>query len=194
MNKKIIAIIIIVLVIVVGLYQFVYVPYQDVLAKKHYNEGLQNASNIDKQLNESFNKLGNLTSSDVTGGFESRIQTFNDSIAKYDEQIEILNRTRKYANGNATKEKYIDDEIELTQIEKSTSTELVKESNDFLDAYNNMNISKMEDATKKMEKTTDTKTIEVKQVQDDIIKILGDNPDLNQTVHRMNLTKKYTGG
>ncbi|MBQ6220655.1 MAG: hypothetical protein IJJ47_13065 [Methanosphaera sp.] len=193
MNKKVIAIIIIVLVILVGAYQFVFVPYQNDQAIKHYNEGLQKASNIDKEINQSLAKISNVSSSNITEGLESTAQALKDSEAKYDEKIGILNSTRNYANGNATKEQYIDYEIQIAQIEKDMTSDLIQKYTEMGDAYEKVDLGRMTEISEQMKNSMNSKANEVKTVQDNLLKLLADNPDLNQTVQGLNLTEDYTG-
>lgn len=193
MNKKIIAIIIAVIVILLGVYQFVYVPYQNEQAIKNYNEGLQNVSAIDDEINETNSKLNNESSINVTEGIDLTIKTLKEITPKVDEQIEKLNETRAYANGNETKEKYIDYQIQCKQIEKEMMSDMTKEYEELGDAYKNMDITKIMSASQKIQDTFNSKADEMVTVRDNIINLLNDNPEFNQTVHDLNLSDDFYG-
>ena len=193
MDKKVIADIIAVIVIILLAYLFVYVPYMNEENIKNYNAGLQKASAIDQEMNESFNKATNVSSSNVNGGLEATTQALKDSQSKIDEKIEILNETRSYANGNVTKEQYIDYELQLAQLEKDMTSEMLKEYEDFGDAFKNTDIVKMMNVSDQMVKTVNSKNDEAAPIRDNILKLLGDNPDFNQTLHDLNLSEDYYG-
>ncbi len=193
MNKKIIAAIIVVIIIALCAYQFVYVPYQNEEAIKNYNAGLQNISAIDGEINESLAKLDNLNPYDISGGINVTTQTFKEVEPKIDQQLEKLNETRTYANGNETKEKYIDYQIKVKEIEKELVSETIKEYEEFNTAYANSDINKMMSVSTDMEKSYNSKTDEVKPVRDDIINLLNEHPDLNQTLHDLNLSDDFYG-
>ena len=193
MDKKVIAGIIAVIVIILLAYLLVYVPYMNEENIKNYNAGLQKASAIDQEMNESFNKATNVSSSNVNGGLEATTQALKDSQSKIDEKIEILNETRSYANGNVTKEQYIDYELQLAQLEKEMSSEMLKEYEDFGDAFKNTDIVKMMNVSDQMVKTVNSKNDEAAPIRDNILKLLGDNPDFNQTLHDLNLSEDYYG-
>lgn len=193
MDKKVIAGIIAVIVIILLAYLLVYVPYMNEENIKNYNAGLQKASAIDQEMNESFNKATNVSSSNVNGGLEATTQALKDSQSKIDEKIEILNETRSYANGNVTKEQYIDYELQLAQLEKDMTSEMLKEYEDFGDAFKNTDIVKMMNVSDQMVKTVNSKNDEAAPIRDNILKLLGDNPDFNQTLHDLNLSEDYYG-
>ena len=62
MNKKIIGAIIALIIIIIAGYTFFYAPYQENILSEQYNENLQNASNIEKEIvttTEKFNNQNN---------------------------------------------------------------------------------------------------------------------------------------
>lgn len=192
MNKKIIAIIIAVIVILLGIYQFVYVPYQNEEAIKNYNAGLQNVSAMDKEFNESATSaFNNLNSSDVSGSIEITTKVLKDSISTCDKEIEKLNETRTYANGNKTKEDYIDYQIQIKQIEKELSEDMIPEYDKMNEAIKNTDLVSMMNASNQLDNIYNAKVEEVKPVRDNVIKLLNDNPDFNQTLRDLNLTEDF---
>ena len=193
MDKKIIAAIIAVIIILLGAYLFAYVPYMNEENNKNYNAGLQAASAIDQKINESYTQSGQVNSSDESNRIESTTKLMKDFESQYDEKIEILNNTRSYANGNITKEQYIDYEIQIAQLEKEMASEMVKEYEDFGDALNKTDVVKMMNASDQMIKTINSKNDEAIPIKENILKLLGDNPDFNQTLHSLNLTEDYYG-
>ena len=193
MDKKNIAIIVAAIVILLSLYQFVYVPLQNEEAMKNYNEGLQNVSAINKEMNQSFAKADRVSSSNVSGGVEATAQTFKEVQPMIERQIEKLNETRAYANGNQTKEKYIDYQIQAKQVEKALITDMIREYNEFADAYNNTDVNKMLNVSNEMQNTINSRSDEMIPIRDNIINLLNENPDFNQTLHQLNLSSDLYG-
>ena len=189
MNKKIIGAII-ALIIIAG-YTFFYAPYQENILSEQYNENLQNASNIEKEIVTTTEKFNNQNSTDV----DVLINTINNEVTpKYSEEIAKLNETAKYANNNETKLQYISNQTKRIELESKNLNATVttlnaisqyvkgeKTGEDAQSSINRANIE-MEDTVK-----------ELKTVYDDIKQLLKDNPDLNQSLHGLNLEKPFYG-
>ena len=136
-KKKIGIIIVILAVLIVGAYQFVYVPYHQEQCKINFNAGLKNASQIELDLNKSvaeFN-LGNYT--DLTD-FSTQSHKLLDEVVnpKVDEEIKVLNETLEYADGNKTKEQYINYQIERLTLEKEATVKLIEDYDKMVNSVN----------------------------------------------------------
>ena len=190
MDKKKIAIIIVILAILLGVYQFVYVPYQNEQANLHYNEGLQNVSAIDNEISDSFKDSFNVTTSNVSGGIESTIQSFKNMEEKSDQKLEILNKTRSFTNGNKTKEQYIDYQIESTQIQKDMASEIVKDYEELNDAFKSADFNKIMNISTQIQTTVNSTNEKMKSIEDKLSTLLNENPGFNQTLQDLNISDK----
>ncbi|RAP48406.1 MAG: hypothetical protein BZ136_04970 [Methanosphaera sp. rholeuAM74] len=190
MDKKKIAIIIVILAILLGVYQFVYVPYQNEQANLHYNEGLKNVSAIDNEISDSFKNSFNVTTSNVSGGIESTIQSFKNMEEKSDQKLEILNKTRSFTNGNKTKEQYIDYQIESTQIQKDMASEIVKDYEELNDAFKSADFNKIMNISTQIQTTVNSTIEKMKSIEDKLSTLLNENPGFNQTLQDLNITDK----
>ena len=125
MNKKVIAIIVAIAVVIIGSYVFIYQPYQENLLSGQFNEGLQNASSVETQIITTTDQFNKQNSTDV----DVLIGTINNDITpKYSDELLKLNQTAKLTNNNNTKKKYIDLQMKRVELEsqniKSTVTKL----------------------------------------------------------------------
>lgn len=191
MDKKTIAIIVIVLAIVACAYQFVYVPYQNEQANQNYNKGLQNVSAILEDVNQSMSKIDNVDSSNPTQSLEVTRDTMKESRSKMDSLMEALNQTRQYSNGNKTKEKYIDLLMDGTKIEEDLTDETIQQYTEFIDAYKKMDYGKVLNISAEMQNNVNKKAEEINHNKDEIVKLLNDNPEFNQTLHGLNLSDPF---
>lgn len=191
MNKKIIGAIIALIIIIIAGYTFFYAPYQENILSEQYNGNLVNASNLEKEIvtkTEQFNKQ---ESTDV----DVLINTINNDISpKYSEEIAMLNNTAKYANNNETKIAYISNQTKRLELESKNLNATVttlnaisqyvkgeKSGEDAQSSINRANVE-MEDSAK-----------ELKNVYEDIKKLLNENPDLKQSLKGLNLEKPFYG-
>ncbi len=191
MNKKIIAIIIILIAAIIAGYTFFYAPYQEKVLSEQYDGNLQNASAIEKDLVSITEKFNTQNSTDV----DVLINTINNEIMpKYSEEIKVLNETLKYANNNETKEQYIANQTKRLELESKNLNATVstlnaisqyvkgeKSPEDAQSSINRANIE-MEDSVKELE-----------TVNNNIKKILNDNPEFSQMLHNLNLEKTFYG-
>lgn len=191
MNKKIIGAIIALIVVVIAGYTFFYAPYQENILSEQFNENLQNASNIEKDIAATSEQFNKKESTDV----DELINTINNKISpKYSEEIAKLNETAKYANNNETKLAYISNQTKRLELESKSLNATVstlnaisqyvkgeKSGEDAQSSINRANVE-MEDSAK-----------ELKVVYDDIKKLLKDNPDLNQSLQGLKLEKPFYG-
>lgn len=191
MNKKIIGAIIAVIIIVIAGYTFFYMPYQENILSEQFNENLQNASNIEKDLVNKTAQFNNQESTDV----DVLINTINNDISpKYSEEIAILNETAKYANNNETKLQYLSNQTRRLELESKNLNATVttlnaisqyvkgeKSGEDAQSSINRANIE-MEDNIK-----------ELTTIYDNIKQLLKDHPDLNESLHGLNLEKPFYG-
>ena len=191
MNKKIIGAIIALIIIVIAGYTFFYAPYQDNVLSEKYNASLQNASNIEKNIVTATEKFNNQNGTDV----DVLINTINNEVTpKYSEEIAVLNETVNYANNNQTKINYINNQTKRLELESKSLNATVtmlnaisqyvkgeKSGEDAQSSINRANIE-MEDSAKELE-----------NINEKIKQLLKDNPDLNQTLHGLNLEKPFYG-
>lgn len=191
MNKKVIAIIVAIAVVIIGSYVFIYQPYQENLLSGQFNEGLQNASSVETQIITTTDQFNKQSSTDV----DVLIGTINNDITpKYSEELLKLNQTAKLTNNNNTKKKYIDLQMKRVELEsqniKSTVTKLnaisqyVKGEKNAQDAQTSINNA--DTAMSNSQK-------ELQQVYTDINTLLKQNPSFNQTLQDLKLEKPYYG-
>lgn len=191
MNKKVIAIIVAIAVVIIGSYVFIYQPYQENLLSGQFNEGLQNASSVETQIITTTDQFNKQSSTDV----DVLIGTINNDITpKYSEELLKLNQTAKLTNNNNTKKKYIDLQMKRVELEsqniKSTVTKLnaisqyVKGEKNAQDAQTSINNADTEMSNSQKE---------LQQVYTDINTLLKQNPSFNQTLQDLKLEKPYYG-
>lgn len=191
MNKKVIAIIVAIAVVIIGSYVFIYQPYQENLLSGQFNEGLQNASSVETQIITTTDEFNKQSSTDV----DVLIGTINNDITpKYSDELLKLNQTAKLTNNNNTKKKYIDLQMKRVELEsqniKSTVTKLnaisqyVKGEKNAQDAQTSINNA--DTAMSNSQK-------ELQQVYTDINTLLKQNPSFNQTLQDLKLEKPYYG-
>lgn len=191
MNKKVIAIIVAIAVVIIGSYVFIYQPYQENLLSGQFNEGLQNASSVETQIITTTDQFNKQSSTDV----DVLIGTINNDITpKYSDELLKLNQTAKLTNNNNTKKKYIDLQMKRVELEsqniKSTVTKLnaisqyVKGEKNAQDAQTSINNA--DTAMSNSQK-------ELQQVYTDINTLLKQNPSFNQTLQDLKLEKPYYG-
>lgn len=191
MNKKVIAIIVAIAVVIIGSYVFIYQPYQENLLSGQFNEGLQNASSVETQIITTTDQFNKQSSTDV----DVLIGTINNDITpKYSDELLKLNQTAKLTNNNNTKKKYIDLQMKRVELEsqniKSTVTKLnaisqyVKGEKNAQDAQTSINNADTEMSNSQKE---------LQQVYTDINTLLKQNPSFNQTLQDLKLEKPYYG-
>lgn len=191
MNKKLIAAIIVLALVIVGGYFFLYAPYQENILNENYNSGLQNASSVETQVIALTEKFNNQQSTDV----DTLMNTINNEIIpKYSDEIATLEETGKQSNGNETKTKYIELQTKRLELESknlnATVTTLnaisqyVKGEKSAEDAQNSINKANT-DMTESQK--------ELESVYVDIKTLLTQNPGFNQTLQELHLEKPYYG-
>lgn len=194
MNKKIIAGIIILAIVIVGAYELVYVPYQNEQATKNYYAGLQNVSAMDDNLNQSMAELEKMDQSNVSAYIKAtQDKLYNEVNPTTDEEIAKLNETIQYSNGNKTKEQFINLQIERLTIEKDGYEKIAKAYTDLSTAFESQDINKVVSASDEIADAINDANGKLKTVCDNIKQLLNDNPDFNKTVHDLNLTDEFYG-
>lgn len=191
MNKKLIAAIIVLAVVIVGGYQFFYAPYQENVLNEQYNSGLQNASAVETQviaLTEQFNKQ-------QTTDADQLMNTINNEIIpKYSDEIAKLEETGKLSNGNATKTKYIELQTKRLELESKNLNATVATLNAISQYVKGEKSG--EDAQNSINKASNDMTESQKELETvnvDIKTLLTQNPSFNQTLQDLHLEKPYYG-
>lgn len=195
MNKKLLAILVVILAILIGAaYQFVYVPYQNEQAIKEFNSGLENASAIEMDINKTMNELNNADQSDITQYTKVFNEKYNNEIEpKIDSEINKLNETLKYANGNKTKEDYINYQIQRLQVEKEGTQKTVDYMNKMNSAIEKNNIGEALNLVNDMEKDMNSIVEKLKPIKDDIYNLLKADQSFNESLHNLTLNPEYYG-
>lgn len=193
-KKKIGIIIVILAVLIVGAYQFVYVPYHQEQCKINFNAGLKNASQIELDLNKSVAEFNQGNYTDLTE-FSTQSHKLMDEVInpKVDEEIKVLNETLAYADGNKTKEQYINYQIERLTLEKESTAKIIEDSDKVLNSFNSGQYLQALDDSSSMENNTNANSVKIKTVDDNIKALLNANPDLNQTLTDLNLYDEFYG-
>lgn len=195
MNKKLLAILVVILAILIGAaYQFVYVPYQNEQAIKEFNSGLENASAIEMDINKTMNELNNADQSDITQYTKVFNEKYNNEIEpKIDSEINKLNETLKYANGNKTKEDYINYQIQRLQVEKEGTQKTVDYMNKMNSAIEKNNIGEALNLVNDMEKDMNSIVEKLKPIKDNIYNLLKADQSFNESLHNLTLNPEYYG-
>lgn len=192
MNKNKIGILIAAIAIIIILFFGItyYQSYQEDVLSQQFNKDIQNASAIEANIMSSTEKFNNQQSTNV----DDLISTINnDMTPKYAEEINILNKTLETTN-NDTKKRYLELQIKRIELTSKNSNATVTTLNALAqyykgeksaeDAQNSINTANSE--------MTNTSN-ELKSVFTDITTLLKQNPDLNQTLHGLNLEKVFYG-
>ena len=191
MDKKIIAAIIALIVILVAGYFCIYTPYQENVLSENYDKGLQDASAIETKIIATTEQSNKQESTDA----DTLINTINNEITpKYSEEIAKLNETAKNANGDQTKSKYIELQIKRLELESknlngTVSTlyaisQYVKGEKSAQDAQTSINNANTEMTNSQKE---------LNEVNLDIKTLLTQNPNFNQTLQDLHLEKPFYG-
>ncbi|RAP52590.1 MAG: hypothetical protein BZ138_02825 [Methanosphaera sp. rholeuAM270] len=191
MNKKIIAGIIALIIIVIAGYTFFYAPYQEKVLSEQFDGNLQNASAIEKEITATTEAINKKETNDV----DTLINTINNDITpKYFEELKILNESDKFANNNETKIQYLANQTRRIELQSqnynatikilNALSQMVKGEKSAEEAQNSITRAniEMEDCNK-----------ELNEVYDNITNILKENPDFNQTLHDLKLEKGFYG-
>jgi peptidoglycan hydrolase CwlO-like protein len=191
MNKKIIAAIIALVVIIIAGYSYFYLPYQDNILSENYDQGLQNASGIETKIIATTEQFNNQQSTDA----DVLMNTINnDIVPKYGEEIDILNKTLDNAKNNATKTKYIELQCKRLELESKNLNATVSILN-AISQYVKQEKSP-EDAQSSIDNANTELTNTKKELDDvyvDIRTLLTQNPDFNQTLQDLHLEKPFYG-
>lgn len=191
MDKKIIAAIIALVVIILAGYFCFYIPYQDNVLSENYDKGLQDASAIETKIIATTEQFNNQESTDA----DVLINTINNEITpKYSEEIAKLNETSKQTNGDQTKQKYIDLQIKRLELESKnlngtvstlySISQYVKGEKSAQDAQTSINNANTEMTNSQKE---------LNNVYLDIKTLLTQHPDFNQTLQDLHLEKPFYG-
>ena len=191
MNKKIIAGIIVLVVIIVGAYFAFYFPYQNEVLSENFNKGLQNASATETQIISLTQKFNNQESTDA----DVLMNTINNEIIpKYSEEINQLNKTYDQANGNETKQRYIELEIKRLNTESRNLNGTVTYFNAIAQYYRGEKSATDAQASINNASTEMTESQkDLEGIYVDIRTLLTQNPDLNQTLQGLHLEKPFYG-
>lgn len=195
MDKKILGIILVILAILVaGAYQFAYVPYQQEQNNLAYNAGLQNASAMQIELNKTMAELEKKDSSNYSAYSNTLTDKYNNEIIPgIDDEINKLNETLQYTNGNKTKEDYINYQIERVQLEKEGMTSIVDSMNKIKTAFENNDYTQMMSAASEMENQINTISGKLKPVKENIVNLLNGDPAFNESLHNLSLEPEFYG-
>lgn len=196
MDKKIIAIIVVLAIVLIGAYMYLYVPYENTARAESFDKNLKNASSTNAEItsiSEQFNKQNNTN-------VDTLIKTINDEISpKYSEEISKLSEAEKFTNDkNETMKKvktdYINFQKKRVEHESQTANGTIKFYNAYAqylkgekspqDAQNSINNASQELANAQNELNADYTNIR---------NLLKDNPDFNATLHNLNLTSPFYG-
>lgn len=191
-RKKIAGILIILLLLIVGSYQFVYLPYQEEQARINFNNGLINASNIENDSSK-YEKYDFENSTDINDMTLDMNNMHKEMKPQIQEIKNILNDTIQYANNNETKIKYV--ELQIKRIEKTEISidNMVKTVNEMNDALNNNDELLVLALYTRMQNETVDDINEYKDVQEEVKTLLKNNPDLNSSLRQLNLYYEYYG-
>lgn len=191
-RKKIAGILIILLLLIVGTYQFVYLPYQEEQARINFNNGLINASNIENDSSK-YEKYDFENSTDINDMTLDMNNMHKEMKPQIQEIKNILNDTIQYANNNETKIKYV--ELQIKRIEKTEISidNMVKTVNEMNDALNNNDELLVLALYTRMQNETVDDINEYKDVQEEVKTLLKNNPDLNSSLRQLNLYYEYYG-
>jgi len=195
MNKKILGIIIVILAILIaGAYQFAYVPYQQEQNNIAYSTGLQNASAMEKEINNSISEFNNINSSNFTAFTDAFNKKYQNEISpEIDQEIAKLNETLQYTNGNKTKEDYINYQIERIQLEKEGTDVINSKMNELKVAVEKNDYNQMLSIAKNMDNEINNVTAKIKPIKENIINLLNNNPSFNESVHNLTLFPEFYG-
>ena len=196
MDKKIIAIIVVLAIVLVGAYMFLYVPYENTARAESFQKSLKNASSTNAEItsiSEQFNKQNNTN-------VETLIKTLNDEISpKYSDELSKLNEAEKFTNDQneslkKVKSDYISFQKKRVEHESQTANGTIKFYNALAqyykgekspeDAQSSVNNASQELATAQNELNADYTNIR---------NLLKDNPDFNATLHSLDLTSPFYG-
>lgn len=191
MNKRNI-IIIIAVVIIAGLICIAVPAYQsyqnDVLAQ-NFNKNLQNASAIEANIISSTDKFKNQNSTDV----DDLISTLNDMTSKYSEELNVLNKTAEDTN-NDTLKQYATLQTKRVELTSKNINSSIKLYNAIAQYYKGeKTASDAQNAVNDAQKEASDSSNELNSVITDINTLLKQNPDLNQSLHGLNLEKPFYG-
>lgn len=195
MNKKILGIIIVILAILIaGSYQFAYVPYQQEQNNIAYSAGLQNASAMEKEINNSISEFNNMNSPNFTAFTDAFNKKYQNEISpEIDNEIAKLNETLQYTNGNKTKEDYINYQIERIQLEKEGTDTINSKMNELKVAVEKNDYNQMVSIAKNMDNEINNVTAKIKPIKENIINLLNNNPSFNESVHNLTLFPEFYG-
>jgi hypothetical protein len=195
MNKKILAIIVVILAILVaGAYQFAYVPYQQEQNNIEYNAGLENASAIEVELNQSLAELDKMDSSNFTAYYNTLNNKYqNEVIPGVEKEIILLNETLKYTNDNKTKEDYINYQIERLNLEKEGLENIMSSLEKINKGIEQNEYNKLLDMSTDMQNGINNITKKLIPLKENIINLLNDNPTFNESLHNLTLEPEFYG-
>lgn len=184
------AIIVVIAAILIIFSAYFYPQYQESLLSEHFNESLQNASAIETQIVTTSEQFNNQNSTDV----DTLISTINNDITpKYSEELLKLNETA-ISTENKTEQQYLEKQMKRVELESKSLNATVTTLNAISQYYKGE--KNAQDAqtsiTNANNELTNTNK-ELSEVYTDIKTLLTQHPDLNQTLHDLNLEKAYYG-
>lgn len=191
MNKRNI-IIIIAVVIIAGLICIAVPAYQsyqnDVLAD-NFNKNLQNASAIEANILSATDKFKNQNSTDI----DELISTFNDMSSKYPEELDVLNKTAEDSN-NDTQKQYATLQVKRIELQSKNINASIKLYNAIAQYYKGEKTADdAQSAIDSAQKEASDSANELNTVFTDIKTLLKQNPDLNESLHGLNLEDSFYG-
>ncbi len=191
MNRKlIVGIVIVVIIVIIIIAVPMYRSYQEETLSGEFNESLKNVSAIEGEVIATVDQYNSQNSTDADDLVNS---INNDMNPKYSEEITQLNETHNYAQTDAENQ-YIDLQIKRIGLESESLNNTVTTLNALSgyvrgeksesDAQNTIN----EVSEKSVQTAND-----INQTYTDIRNLLDENPDLNKTLHDLELENAFYG-
>lgn len=191
MKRKYIIGIIILLVVVLCVAVFLYMPYQNQLHTSEFNKELQNTSSTEAEILKIRDDMGSQNSTDV----DVFIKTVNDDISpKYSDELNKLNEAEKHIDNNQTRSDYVKFQKQRIELESQNYNLTVKIYNALAQYY------KGEKSPQDANATINNASTELATVQNDlnaaytnIRNLLKDNPEFNSTLQDLKLADPFYG-
>jgi len=202
-NKKIIGSIVIILLLLFISYQFVFVPYNNNQNNIKYNEGLKLASDYEKNASIPIEKadekyLGVITNTSSKMEYANALlehKTFmlNQYLPDLKKEMEILNDTLTYANGNQTKIDFINLQIERLKEEYQWGQNEVEIVTDIHYDFMSENRADLEKDFNNQDTNNNNNNKVLDEYSLKVKTLLNNNPDFHQTVKELDLFNEFYG-
>ena len=202
-NNKVIAGIILIFIIAILAYQFVYVPYNTEQNNIKFEENLKAASDFEKKSDNLTVEHGNkynrvLTTATNKKEYSDMLiehQTFllNEYLPDLKKEMEMLNETLKYTNGNQTKIDYINYQIERLEIEYQSGANESENMVNMVADFNLEEINKLEKDFDEMSLNDNNTNITLNSWSLKLKTLLNNNPEYYQTIKEYDLFEEFYG-